>query len=86
MDAPGWTRSDGPPINKLVTRLTSHCLSVVDCRRSDNIVYAFAMLLAFAPPDYYLSHAPSKCKQTKRVALVVVLVNRVARCSAAHRN
>jgi len=27
------------------------------------MVYAFAMLLALVLADYYLSHAPSKCRQ-----------------------
>jgi hypothetical protein len=29
------------------------------------MVYGFAMLLAVAPLDYYLSHAPSKCEQNE---------------------
>jgi hypothetical protein len=38
---------------------------IVDCCRLDNMVYAFAMLLALALPDYYLSHVPSKCEQNE---------------------
>jgi hypothetical protein len=54
-----------PLVNKPVTRIASHCLSVVDCCRSENMVYTFATLLAFAPPDYNLSHARSKREQNE---------------------
>jgi hypothetical protein len=52
-------------INKPAIPYISHCPPVVDCCRSDNIVYAFVALLAFASPDYYLSHARSKCEQNE---------------------
>jgi len=55
------------PKETLIIRLSLALplMSVVDCCRSDNMVYAFAMLLALAPPDYYLSHAPSKCERNE---------------------
>jgi hypothetical protein len=40
-----------PLITKPVTRVASHCLSVVDCCRSDNMLNTFAALLAFASAD-----------------------------------
>jgi hypothetical protein len=69
-----------PLLNKPVTRVASHCLSVVDCCRSENMVYTFAMLLAFAPLTTICHTLGRDASKTKRAKFVIVLVNRAAEC------